>query len=302
MTRPVDTATDRATALDAMFKMPRHRRYFNVSVLWVAYFPSVVRLLLAARVRHEVVTVLSILSGLAAAWLIGATGAYATLLVAAMLVHGRDVLDACDGSLARLTGTGHRLGRFLDTIGDGVVLTALVVAIAMRATGAGAPVGTTIVWAVTAWMSMFMQCSYFNYYQLHYVMRSGRASMSRLDERSVPEDQSAGGLTRAMAWLYLAWFGWQDRLMAWIDDRGRAAIGLGGSALDPRCDRWFEDRRWLSANSPLCIGTHLFALILCLLAAHPAWFFPAVAVGMNLYWAIIVAMRVADFRGNLGSR
>jgi len=78
----------------------------------------VIRLFYRAGIRHEVVTFLSFACGIGATFLIITAESLSGFVVAALLVHLKDVFDACDGALARLTGTGHRIGRFLDTIGD----------------------------------------------------------------------------------------------------------------------------------------------------------------------------------------
>lgn len=278
---------------EAMEKLPVRSRYFNISVIWIFYYRLVVRLLYAARVRHDVVTGLSLTCGLAAAGLIASAGSYVHLLAAALLVHLKDLFDACDGALARLTGTGHRLGRFLDTIGDGVAFTALIAAVAMRQVSAGAATVPILLWSVTAWLSLFLQCSYFNYYQLHYLMRAGGSTSSRLTEHRAGTD---GPFLRALIGVYAGWFGWQDRLMARWDKRARAWAGLPVDSDEARCGRWFLDRRFLVANSALCYGTHAFVLILCLIVDRLGWFFPAVVVGMNMYWGGVVAARQAVYR------
>jgi phosphatidylglycerophosphate synthase len=278
---------------EAMEKLPARSRYFNISVIWIFYYRRVVRLLYAAGVRHELVTVASIVSGLAAAGLIVGAGSLAGLWGAALLVHAKDLFDACDGALARVTGTGHRIGRFLDTIGDGIVFTTLIGAVAIRDMNGGAQIIPVLLWATTAWLSLFLQCSYFNYHQLRYIARVGGGTASRLDEREVGRE---GPVLSVLARVYEWWFGWQDRLMSRGDGWARARVGLGGEAGDRRCDRWFTDRRFLTLNSALCYGTHALVLILCLTANRPGWFFPAVVVGLNLYWGGVVASRQAVYR------
>jgi len=273
-------------------KLPPRSRYFNISVLWVFYYPQLIRALYALGVRHEVVTGMSIASGLAAAGLIASTNSYLLLLLAALLVHGKDLFDACDGALARLTGTGHRTGRFLDTIGDGIAFTALIAAVAIRDAHSGSMPATVLLWSAAAWLSLFLQCSYFNYYQLHYIARADGSTASRLDERDTAAE---GPFLRMLVRIYCWWFAWQDQLIAWWDERARRLVALDGDANGAPCEHWFTDRRFLIANSPLCYGTHAFVLILCLVVSRPGWFFPAVVVVMNMYWAGIIVSRLAAY-------
>ncbi|MEW5701985.1 MAG: CDP-alcohol phosphatidyltransferase family protein [Candidatus Zixiibacteriota bacterium] len=276
----------------AMDKLPPSSQYLNISVLWIFYYRLVVRLLYAFRVRHEVVTAASIVCGLAAGLVIAITDSYLLLLAAAVLVHGKDLFDACDGALARLTGTGHRLGRFLDTIGDGVAFTAMIAGVAIHAIRAGESTIGIAAWSAAAWLSLFLQCSYFNYYQINYIIRAGGRTASRLNER----DETGGGPWLAgLVRLYDWWFGWQDRLMTWWDTRARQWARRRDGSLADR-DGWFVDRRLLTLNSALCFGTHAFVLIVCLAANRPTWFLPVVAVGMNAYGMGAVIARQVVFR------
>lgn len=263
-------------------KLPASWRYTNISVFWIFYYRSIVRVLYRLNVRHEVVTACSVASGLAGAWAMAIADSLSMYLVATVLVHLKDLFDACDGALARLTGTGHAIGRFLDTIGDAVVFTAWIGVVAWRyVPQAGALVACT--WAVAAWVSLFLQCSYFNFYQLHYIEESGALSESRLDERT---RHTGISFLRGLTLVYELWFGWQDRLVSWFDRRQRRITGRAATG-------WYSDRLFMTANSVLCFGTHAFVLMVCLVAGHPEWFLPTVVVGLNLYLVgILLARRI----------
>jgi phosphatidylglycerophosphate synthase len=284
--------TAAAVDFDSIHKLPRGWRYFNISVLWIFYYEWVIRLFYRIRLRHEVVTTLSILSGLAGAWAIARAQSLATFVVAAVLVHAKDVFDASDGALARLTGTGHRLGRFLDTIGDGIVFTAWIAVCCLRAVAEGMAAWAAISWGVSAWLSLFLQCSYFNFYQLNFIRVAGAGLTSRLDER----EETSRGAVSVLARLYDVWFGWQDRLIARLDLWQRGFIGFAADPDDPRNRRWYGVRSFMVWNSALCFGTHAFILILCLLFQSPFWFLPVVTIGMNIYWVGIVLARLVVFR------
>ncbi|MBW3591896.1 MAG: CDP-alcohol phosphatidyltransferase family protein, partial [Actinobacteria bacterium] len=128
-----------APDFESIHKIPAEHRYFNISTKWIAYYPWMIRTFYRLGIRHEVVTGLSIVSGLTAAALIGSLPGSGLFLAAVLTVHLKDVFDASDGALARITGTGHRLGRFVDTIGDGVVFTLWIGACALVMAKAGAP-------------------------------------------------------------------------------------------------------------------------------------------------------------------
>ncbi len=283
--------TNTAIDWDAIHKLPRDWRYFNISVLWIPYYRRAIRVFYNLRVRHELVTLASILSGLAAAVLIAGARSLPMFVVAAILVHLKDLFDSCDGALARLTGTGHRLGRFLDTIGDGVVFTAWIAAAAWRAPDVGLSDRAAVIWGIIAWVSLFLQCSYFNFHQLHYIGLAGARLTSRLDER----EETGQGPVAWMARIYDLWFGWQDRLLAAFDRWLRLRLGIP----DTSTGDWYGHRGFMVANSALCFGTQALVLILCLMTQRPFWFLPAIAIGLNLYWLGIVLARMVVFRRGL---
>lgn len=275
-------------------KIPIGYRYPNISTFWIPYYRLVIQLFYRLRIRHEVATALSIGCGLAAAWLIVRLPATGSFVAAAVLVHLKDVFDATDGAVARMTGTGHRFGRFLDTVGDGVTFSSWIVACGTIMVARGTSVWAAAAWVIAGWLCLFLQCSYFNFHHLHYVRIAGGNSTSRLDERQAPVDPSDRA-TRAMAAVYQVWFGWQDRLIARLDRRQRRGLGLGGPAGDPATDAWYGAKGFMVANSALCFGTHTFLLVVLLLIHRPDWFLPAVVVGMSLYWAGILAARQVVF-------
>lgn len=278
---------------DRIYKVPPGHRYFNISTKWIFYFPWIIRAFYRVGIRHEVATALSIASGLAGAWLIASLPESGRFLAAALAVHLKDVFDATDGALARLTGTGHRLGRFVDTVGDGIVFTSWIAACAYVMIKTGAPVIPVAMLAGVTWVSLFLQCSWFNFYQLHYLQRLGVTPASRIDERAQPVDGDSRWprATRFLANVYELWFGWQDRVVAAWDRHLRKGSGLLEDPDRPENERWYTHRGLLVAGSALCFGTHAFVLIAATLAGRPHWFLPAVSLGMNLYLAVIASAR-----------
>lgn len=288
-----ENAGAQSDPLEAIHKIPLDRRYFNISTKWIPYYPLVIRLFYFAKIRHEVATALSIVAGIAGAWMIASLPESQMFVAAALAVHLKDVFDATDGALARVTGTGHRLGRFVDTVGDGVVFTAWIAATAAVMVKTGSTPAAAAAWAAAGWLALFLQCSYFNFYQLHYIRRSGASSASNLDERSDPVvgSSAAARTTKVLARIYDAWFGWQDRAIAALDRMQRTKIGLPPDPAREENDRWFEAKGFMVANSALCFGTHAFVLVALLLLGRPELFLPVVSVGMSLYLVVIASAR-----------
>jgi phosphatidylglycerophosphate synthase len=286
--------------IEKAFKLRREHRYFNISVLWIWYFAWVVRALYRLRVRHEAVTLLSLGCGIAAGVFLIGPG-YRSLLIAALFVHLKDVFDASDGSLARLTGRTNRIARFLDSLCDLAVITWLITAIAVRTYPQSGP--RIVIAAAAAWGSVFMQCSYFNYYLVSYTGLFSAMNV-RTDERRTDEDEAVYAVTwkrrllRLLQAVYGAAYGWQDRIVAALDRSsfGRAIGGSAASAGAGALRTWYGDKRLMTLNSPLCFGTHLFLLILVLVLSHPAYFYYIVIFPGNAFLLFNVAYRERRFR------
>ncbi len=109
------------------------------------------------------------------------------LIVAALLVQLKTVLDNADGQLARLTGRVTALGRYLDSVCDLLVDAALFAALAWHT---GRPVTAAIGFlALTALLSV-------------------NFNAERIYRDAAPSAEHVRGFTRAYSLLY----GWQDRL------------------------------------------------------------------------------------------
>jgi phosphatidylglycerophosphate synthase len=276
--------------LDRAYKIPASRRYFNISVIWIFYRSAVLRLLYWLRVPHELVTLTSIGSGLLSALMFY----QGKLIPAAILLHLKDVFDACDGGLARLTGRGHLIGRYLDSLGDFLVLTSVVIAISLHAYSLGQPY--YLAWGVAALFSLFIQCSFFNFYQIAYVEQYGIDSLNSKRDEASRDDLDVGALSgparlllKLLRFAYIVVYSWQDKLVAAVDN----AL-LKRCVICPKRD-WYGDKALMVLQSPLCFGTHIFVLIVCALLGRPQYGLIFVATAMNLYLFFVLYYRRNHF-------
>ncbi len=273
--------------LDRAFKLPREARYFNISVLWIFYYPWLLRALYRLGIRHEAVTLVSLASGILSGIMLLRSG-YPSLVFAALFAHIKDVFDACDGSLARLRRQTNRIARFLDSLSDFVAISWIVVALAIRLYPSYGPV--LIGLAVLTWLSLFVQCSYFNFYLVSYT-KLFRETNVRLDERLTDADVAIYSvlwkryMLISLQSVYRVVYGWQDRLVAALDRRSaRKVLGETPESLGFNERRvWYGEKILQTLNSPLCFGTHLFILILSALLSHPEFFYYFVLIPGNAY-------------------
>lgn len=80
----------------------------------------ITRQLARTPVRPNHVTVFSILLGLSAGWLASRSG-YVAVAVAGVMMQLNNILDSCDGELARLRFQFSKLGQWLDNLSDDIV-------------------------------------------------------------------------------------------------------------------------------------------------------------------------------------
>jgi phosphatidylglycerophosphate synthase len=296
MSKETSAKTGHEPDLDKAFKLPRSARYFNVSVLWIFYYTHMIRALYRTKIRHEAVTLISFFFGVAAGVMFLQEG-YFALVAAALFVHLKDLFDACDGSLARLRGQTNRIARFLDSLCDFAAITWIIVALAIRLYPEFGP--SAAVLALLAWISLFLQCSYFNYYLVAYTKLFGTTNV-RHDERPTADDRTAYSaawkrrVLLVFQYLYKIVYGWQDRLMAAADKKGIERLYRKPPERLTEAERaaWYGDKRLLTLNSPLCFGTHLFMLIVASLLSFPQLFLYTVVIAGNVYLFAIYLYRL----------
>ncbi|HXG77676.1 MAG TPA: CDP-alcohol phosphatidyltransferase family protein [Gaiellaceae bacterium] len=190
------------------------------------------------------------LAGLAAALAI-ATG---DSLAAALLLQLKTLLDGADGHLARATGRVTLLGRYLDTEADLLVNAVLFGALAWAT---GRPL-----LALSAFLAVtFLLSADFNLAALR----------RELDgEESADPPPRGGRAERALAALYLALFGWQDRLFRrFAEARLERIAGPAPPAARRRAALAYHDLGTLAVLANAGLATQLAVLGTCLLLGSP---------------------------------
>jgi len=276
----------RMSDLEKAEKLPPEHRYFNISTLWIPYYRLVIRIFYILRFPHEIITMLSILSGFISAWLF-----YNDRLIAgAIAFHLKDLFDASDGAMARLTGRGHLIGRYLDSIGDFFVIHAVIIAIIIRSAQSGHT--EYIYWGIAALLSLFIQCSFFNFYQLKYLgeyqvdrLKSTTDEISRNDLDYARKNIRQMILLKFLRGLYVIFYSWQDDFVRSVD---RALRRQSESTPDRQ---WYGSRTFMTLLSPLCFGTHIFVVIIFALVQKSQWALIFIPVIMNFYLLLLLYFR-----------
>ncbi|MGD2154335.1 MAG: CDP-alcohol phosphatidyltransferase family protein [Gemmatimonadales bacterium] len=281
-------------------KVPRSAKFVDLSdyarplAVWIA------RRLRDTSVVAADVTVVWCVVGIVAAFCY-AVGGYRYALLGAALIQVKNILDAVDGSLARLQVRPSRVGRFLDSIGDAVIGAALYLALAI-AVARVRPVAYAAALAAATLVLSLLQGSVFNYYQVRYRQRRGGDRTSLIKERLTEYDRVyyedrplALGLLRQLIAAYNWIYGWQDELVQRIDRW--AAAPLVACGREETAETLRDDRRLLTVLSGLGPGMQILILDLYTIAGYRhlglalELFLWTIALGGTLY-AVAVVLRL----------
>ena len=231
--------------------------YARPLAVWVA------RRLRETSVRAPHVTLVFLLVGCVGAWLYS-RGDYGWALVGAACLQAKNILDAVDGSLARLQNRPSRIGRFLDSLSDAAVAVALFAGLgyAVAQTRAG-----VYAWALAAGalVASLVQASIFNFYYVRYRRRHGGDPTSQVHESFTDQDREAyagqpwaARTLAALLRLYQVVYGWQDRLVAGLDRWSVGPLVEFGRLEEAAALR--DDRGFLTAVSALGPGVQILLL------------------------------------------
>ena len=226
----------------------------------------IVRVLYDTPITPNQVTIISILSGMSAA-IFYLNGTASAFVVAGLLVTLKDILDSADGQLARAKQQQSRTGRFLDSIGDFVVDTAVF-----------GSIGWTLYTLNDDWLMLFLallgligislRVSYYVFYQVQFLHIQKQYENNRITEDIQEEDLNKGEFELTLQRIFQIIYGWQDRLIARIDgwsakETFRRVPASEQRELSEGCKTWYSDIVALRISGFLGFGTELFLLMVC---------------------------------------
>jgi phosphatidylglycerophosphate synthase len=224
-----------------------------------------VRALLPLRVPPPAVVLANAAAGFLAAFAL----VRGELILAALLLQLKTLLDNADGQLARAAGRVSFVGRYLDTEADLVVNAALFSAL-------GATTGMPwLAFAAFCALTLVLSTS-FNMAELHRKVRG---------ETTERPQASGGRLERTLGLVYSAVFAPQDRVIRSFSSRRLTRVLAG----EPDVERAraatfaYTDRFTVTALANFGLSTQLVVLGVCLaLGAPEAYLWLALACGLTL--------------------
>lgn len=237
------------------------------------------------------VTLLSLISGLAAGHLYYYRDLRLNLLGMSLHIVS-NAFDNADGQLARLTNTGSRAGRILDSISDHIVFLGIYLHLVLRCLAAGA---SPAIWllAFAAGLSHAIQGGFADY--------SRNAYLFFLAGRSGAEVDSSVGLRSEYEQLRWRREPWQKFLLRTYLNFTLGQEKFSPNLMDLRAAAWRAfpstipaalQARYRTAARPLfrwigllMTNTRMLILFLVLILDHPAWYFLAEVTIFNLILA-----------------
>jgi len=181
---------------------------------------AITRRLLPFPVTPNAMTIVAALFGIGAV-VVAARGGYASLLAGALLFETQNILDGCDGEIARLKYLGSRVGEWLDQIIDDVLNIAFLAAVGHGLARGGTPwAADAVVVAVAAQVIHLI-----GLYAGLLVKAGGRGSVARLrwfagsGATDGPRERLLGDVTRrdflSLAYVVCAAVGATALSFAW---------------------------------------------------------------------------------------
>ena len=245
-----------------MEKVPKEHKFIDFSDYARPLANRIALLLKDTPIRAIHITIFYFFIGILAAFLIYR----GDFVVAGLLILLKNVLDAVDGSLARLQNRPSRVGRFADSISDIILNFMFIFAIALH-------YNCCYLLALLAFLSVSLQGTVFNYYYVLYRHKVGGDATSRVEEspEGYPWDNPI--LLRVLYALYVVLYSWQDRLIIELD---RRLIG---------CRELYVNKLFLSFVTLFGLGIHLLLLSITLIVGMPKLFFYLVVGGSFLMGA-----------------
>lgn len=222
-----------------------------------------------------------------------------------MLLHvTSNSLDNADGQLARLTGTGSRLGRAFDGFIDNLVFASIYLHLCLRYTATGGSPGIWLL-GVAAAASHSIQSASTDYLRNAYLyfsgVRSELESSNEVRSSLVNCPSSYPWWKRLLLAVYLNYTIQQERLAPKVAQL-RSLIGTLASAPSTQIsDRYrTESVPLLKLTGALTTNSRMIILFSLLLFQRPVWYLVVEVTALNVILAIVLLRQnlVADRLAN----
>jgi hypothetical protein len=206
-----------------------------------------------------------------------------------------NVLDNADGQLARLTGTGSRAGRVIDSLADHLIFVSIYVHLALRYLLEGASPAICFL-AVLAGISHALQGAAADYYRASYLYFVKGKSFMDLDSSTALRSDYQGLSWRDQPWqkflllLYLNFMRQQEMLAPHLKRLREISV----RSFSQEIPEWFKSRYQRSARPMfkwwglLMTNTRMLLLFIVLFIGQPVWYFWIEVTVFNMLLAYLI--------------
>jgi phosphatidylglycerophosphate synthase len=229
-------------------------------------------------------TIISLLFGIAGGIFLALEETH--FAAAALCFYLKDIFDSADGQLARAKKLYSRRGRFLDSIGDYIVDLFLFGGICEVLLGSGLSLFPAFMVSLIGFLGISLRVSYHVFYQSSFLHQKKEYKLNRLSEELRDSDLREDAVTVQLQKMFYLFYGWQDRLMKWLD-----AWCLGSGAKKNDLGIWYEDPVGLRLGGFLGFGTEYVLLTACLLLNDVRLYLFVSVVLLNAVWLSAILYR-----------
>ncbi|MEY2492419.1 MAG: hypothetical protein QOH24_1370 [Verrucomicrobiota bacterium] len=206
-----------------------------------------------------------------------------------------NALDNADGQLARLTGSGSRKGRIIDSLADHLIFVSIYVHLALRYLVEGASPLVCLL-AVAAGISHALQGAAADYYRTSYLYFVKGRSLVDLDSSVALRSDYQKLSWRDQPWqkfllaLYLNFTRQQEML----SPRLKKLRDISNRSFPDQIPEWFRVRYRVSARPMfkfwglLMTNTRMLILFVLLFLGRPIWYFWIEVTLLNLLLAYLI--------------
>ncbi|MCI0717093.1 MAG: CDP-alcohol phosphatidyltransferase family protein, partial [Chlorobi bacterium] len=238
--------------------------FLNLQSFLFVTSTQITKILFRTSITPHQVIFISMIFGITASYLIIQENKI-IVIIGAVLLFYKNVLDKVDGSLARVKGLDSRRGRFYDSLADFVVTLTIYSAITYKLTLEYKNDFVFVIGFLAMVFSM-LQCSFFIYYQVSFIKHSGKQTVNRVIESITKEDlKTQDKWTLFLQRVFMIIYGWQDILVKKLDGALYSKLNSKFKIQNSKLDKcWYQNKPFLTLASSLSIGTHIF--LICITA------------------------------------
>jgi phosphatidylglycerophosphate synthase len=246
----------------------------------------IVRAVYLTSISPNHLTLVSIIFGVIGGVLVALSDA--RLAAAGLCFYLKDVFDSADGQLARAKQQFSRRGRFLDSIGDFIVDLCLFggICVFLYRSGTSIPISLSI--GAVGFLGTSLRVSYHVFYQTSYLHREQKYQTNRISEELRYQDYLEDRTTLWLQRIFLFLYGWQDRLMLWLDVW---CLRGGNREHGTMPATWYQDAIALRLSGLLGFGTEYVVLTACLLLGSVSTYLFFTLIFFNGVWLCAVLYR-----------